>query len=150
MKYRNKNIFHASPYLLFSGSSSIQTNLLSNSPPMLFSSSMKSVVISFIILHARNVSEKPNIVLFFSVSSTMCKHIIMKWKINESLFTASAAFSSSSVHIHSSLHSLFNHHVLINLTSISIHLCINKNHELCCGLSYNLSHELLLVSFIHT
>jgi hypothetical protein len=75
----------------------------------------------------------------------MCKHIIMKCKINEPLFTAPSAFRVSSF-----LLSFFNHHVLINLTSISIHLCINKNHELCCGLSYNLFHEILLVSFIHT
>lgn len=73
----------------------------------------------------------------------MCKHIIMKWNLNEPLFTALPyTFSCSFL-------SLFNHRVLINLTSISIHLCINKNHELCCGYRVQFLHELLPVSFIH-
>lgn len=59
-----------------------------------------------------------------------------------------ASIYRSFLHVHSFL-SLFNHRVLINLTSISIHLCINKNHELCCGYRVQFFHELLLVSFIH-
>lgn len=35
------------------------------------------------------------------------------------------------------------------LSARPLHLCINKNYELCCGLSYNLFYELLLVLFIH-